>query len=67
MKAKATSLPSDGELNSLGAKLQKIKASPTATDMDKLDAKVGASPTQQQVANDLKNMIGDNAPKKIKA
>lgn len=42
-------------------------ASPTATDMDKLDAKVGAAPTQQQVANDLNNMIGDNAPKKIKA
>lgn len=41
-------------------------ASPTATDMAKLDAKVGAVPTQQQVANDLKNMIGDNAPK-IKA
>lgn len=42
-------------------------ASPTATDMAKLDAKVGAVPTQQQVANDLNNMIGDNAPKKIKA
>ncbi|MFR1981342.1 MAG: hypothetical protein ACLS3J_10615 [Segatella copri] len=42
-------------------------ASPTATDMVKLDAKVGAVPTQQQVANDLNNMIGDNAPKKIKA
>lgn len=42
-------------------------ASPTATDMSKLDAKVGAAPTQQQVANDLNNMIGDNAPKKIKA
>lgn len=42
-------------------------ASPTATDMAKLDAKVGAAPTQQQVANDLNNMIGDNAPKKIKA
>ena len=41
-------------------------ASPTATDMAKLDAKVGAVPTPQQVANDLKNMIGDNAPK-IKA
>lgn len=38
-------------------------ASPTATD----DAKVGATPTQQQVASDLNNMIGDNAPKKIKA
>ena len=42
-------------------------ASPTATDMAKLDAKVGAAPTQQQIANDLNNMIGDNAPKKIKA
>ena len=42
-------------------------ASPTATDMTKLDAKVGAVPTQQQVASDLNNMIGDNAPKKIKA
>ena len=42
-------------------------ASPTATDMAKLDAKVGSVPTQQQVANDLNNMIGDNAPKKIKA
>lgn len=39
---------------------------PTDADMAKLDAKVGAIPTQQQVANDLKNMIGDNAPK-IKA
>ena len=67
LKAKTTSLPSDGELNSLGAKLQKTKASPTATDMDKLDAKVGAAPTQQQVADDLNNMIGDNAPKKTKA
>ena len=67
LKAKATSLPTDGELNSLGAKLQKTKASPTATDMDNLDAKVGAAPTQQQVADDLNNMIGDNAPKKIKA
>lgn len=42
-------------------------ASPTATDMARLDAKVGAAPTQQQVASDLNNMIGDNAPKKIKA
>lgn len=42
-------------------------ASPTATDMAKLDAKVGAVPTQHQVASDLNNMIGDNAPKKIKA
>lgn len=41
-------------------------ASPTATDMAKLDAKVGAVPTRQQVVNDLNNMIGGNAPK-IKA
>lgn len=41
-------------------------ASPTATDMAKLDAKLDAVPTQQQVANDLNNMIGGNAPK-IKA
>lgn len=40
-------------------------ASPTATDMAKLDAKVGVAPTQQQVASDLNNMIGDNAPKKV--
>lgn len=40
---------------------------PTDVDMAKLNAKVGAAPTQQQVANDLNNMIGDNAPKKIKA
>lgn len=40
---------------------------PTDVDMAKLDAKVGAAPTRQQVANDLNNMIGDNAPKKIKA
>lgn len=42
-------------------------SSPTQAEMDKLDAKVGATPTQQQVANDLNNIIGDNAPKKIKA
>lgn len=42
-------------------------ASPTDTDMANLDAKVGVAPTQQQVANDLNNMVGDNAPKKIKA
>lgn len=40
---------------------------PTDADMAKLNTKVGAAPTQQQVANDLNNMIGDNAPKKIKA
>lgn len=42
-------------------------AQPTDADMAKLDAKVGTAPTQQQVADDLNNMIGDNAPKKIKA
>lgn len=40
---------------------------PTDAEMAKFDAKVGAAPTQQQVVNDLNNMIGDNAPKKIKA
>lgn len=42
-------------------------ASPTEADMAKLDAKVGAVPTTQQVVDDLNNMIDDNAPKKIKA
>lgn len=41
--------------------------SPTDADMAKLDAKVGAAPSQQQVASDLNDMVGDNAPKKIKA
>jgi hypothetical protein len=40
-------------------------SSPTQADMDKLDAKVGAASTQQQVASDLNDMIGDNAPKKV--
>ena len=40
-------------------------SSPTQADMDKLDAKVGAAPTQQQVASDLNDMIGDNVPKKV--
>ena len=42
-------------------------ASPTDTDMAKLDAKVGAAPNQHQVASDLNDMVGGNAPKKIKA
>lgn len=42
-------------------------ASPTDTDMAKLDAKVGAVPTTQQVVDDLNDMVGDNAQKKIKA
>lgn len=41
--------------------------SPTDTDMAKLDAKVGAVPTTQQVVDELNNMVGDNAPKKVKA
>ena len=40
---------------------------PTEADMAKLDAKVGAVPSHQQVASDLNDMVGDNAPKKIKA
>ena len=39
-------------------------ASPSAADMAKIDAKVGAQPTQQQVASDLNDMVGENAPKK---
>lgn len=42
-------------------------AQPTDADMAKLDAKVGAIPNQHQVASDLNNMVGDNAPKNIKA
>lgn len=42
-------------------------ASPTDTEMANLDAKVGAIPNQHQVASDLNDMVGDNAPKKIKA
>ena len=41
--------------------------SPTDTDMANLDSKVGAAPSHQQVASDLNDMVGDNAPKKIKA
>ena len=41
--------------------------SPTDTDMANLDSKVGATPSQQQVASELNDMVGDNAPKKIKA
>ena len=40
---------------------------PTEADMAKLDAKVGAAPSKQQVASYLNDMVGDNAPKKIKA
>ena len=42
-------------------------ASLSDTDMAKLDAKVGSIPNQHQVASDLNNMVGDNAPQKIKA
>ena len=40
-------------------------SSSTQADMDKLDAKVGGAPTQQQVGSDLNDMIGDNARKKV--
>ena len=40
---------------------------PTEADMAKLDAKVGAIPNQHQVLSELNDMVGDNAPKKIKA
>lgn len=40
---------------------------PTDADMANLDAKVGAIPNQHQVASDLNNMVGENAPQKIKA
>ena len=40
---------------------------PTEADMANLDAKVGAVPTQQQVVSELNDMVGENAPKKIKA
>ena len=40
---------------------------PTEADMANLDSKVGAAPSHQQVASDLNDMFGDNAPKKIKA
>ena len=38
--------------------------SPSSTEMQSLDAKVGAVPTQQQVASDVTEMVGENAPKK---
>ena len=40
---------------------------PTEADIAKLDAKVGAAPSQQQVVSELNDMVGENAPKKIKA
>ena len=40
---------------------------PTEADMANLDAKVGAVPTQQHVVSELNDMVGENAPKKIKA
>lgn len=42
-------------------------SAPSSAEMANLDAKVGAVPLQQQVANDLNEMVGDNAPKKVKA
>ena len=52
--------------SSKAPKRPKVK-SPTDADMAKLDAKVGAVPTTQQVVDDLNNMVGDNAPKKVNA
>ena len=40
---------------------------PTEVDMANLDSNVGVIPNQHQVASDLNDMVGDNAPKKIKA
>ena len=39
-------------------------SSPSATELQGLDAKVGAAPTQQQVVSDLEGMVGGNAPRK---
>lgn len=39
-------------------------SSPTASEVQSLDTKVGATPTQSDVANDVTNMVGDNAPRK---
>lgn len=58
----ASAIDSGGKVKSAGSRPS--VGSPSATDMANLDAKVGAVPTQQQVANDLNNMIGDNAPRK---
>lgn len=38
--------------------------SPSDTELHNLDAKVGAVPTQRQVAKDLTDMVGDNAIRK---
>ncbi len=46
-----------------GAKRPSV-SSPSSTELQSLDAKVGAAPTQQQVASDLEGMVGDNAPRK---
>lgn len=46
-----------------GAGKRPVVASPSNADMAHLDTKAGAAPSQQAVADDLKNMIGDNAPK----
>ena len=41
--------------------------SPIDADLAKLGAKFGVAPNQQQVVDDLYNVVGDNAPKKIKS
>lgn len=63
----ANAIDSGGGSGKSGAGARPKVSSPTADDMAHLDAKVGytpTTPTQQDVANDLNNMIGENAPKK---
>ena len=54
----------NGDKNSKSVSRPNV-SSLSASDMLKLDAKVGfTQPTQQQVADDLNNMVGSNAPTK---
>lgn len=46
-----------------GSKAKATKPSISSPDLTTLDAKVGAVASQQQVADELKDMIGGNAPK----
>ena len=58
----ASALDSGEKSKSAGARPS--VSSPSSTDMAKLDAKVGAVPSQQQVASDVNDMVGGNAPRK---
>lgn len=58
----ASALDSGEKSKSAGARPS--VSSPSSTDMAKLDAKVGAVPRQQQVASDVNDMVGGNAPRK---